>query len=151
MDRLRVLRSFVTITSLATGSLLYILFRPKNLLMFRWADSFGLNASVDSLRTWAHGMDMRLPMWIVYSLPYALWVLAYMLAIDVIWDDTQPFARHVWFWAVPVAAIASELAQGLHLIPGRFDLSDLVSIVLASFIGYGLSSLIGPIEGKATT
>lgn len=151
MTRWPLLRSFLTVASLAAGSLLYILFRPESLLMFRWAESLGLSSSIDSLRTGAHSLELHLPMWTVYSLPYALWVLAYMLAIDIIWGDTQPFARHVWFWSIPVAAISSEFAQSLHWIPGRFDLTDVTSIVIASVLGFGLSSQSIQSEGIATT
>ncbi len=151
MVRWSVLRSFLAITCLATGALLYILFRPKTLLMFRWADSFGLTALIDSLRSSVQGFDSRLPMWTIYSLPYALWVLAYMIAIDVIWGDARPFSRQVWLWSVPATAVASELAQGLHYISGRFDLADLTTILLASILGYGVTNLSRLHEGIVTT
>ncbi|MCB1061172.1 MAG: hypothetical protein KDB65_13195 [Calditrichaeota bacterium] len=149
MARWKAIRSFISITCLATGSFLYLLFRSKSLLMFRWADSIGLNSQIEAARMWIHDVNVQLPIWAIYSMPYALWVLAYMIAIDVIWDGARIFARHVWFWSVPVAAVLSELAQGLHMIPGRFDLTDLASIALASLLGFGVSNVTRQREGIA--
>ena len=48
--------------------------------MFRWTDSLGLTGAIGTMRNLA-GFDRYLPDWIVYSLPFALWVSSYVFLI----------------------------------------------------------------------
>ena len=131
MSRTSKIVSFcLAMACILLGSAIYVLFRPTSLLMFRWIDAIGMTTSIGTMRSWVNGFDKYLPTWIVYSLPFALWVSSYLFFIKVIWWDSTSLVRHVWFWCVPVIAIVTELAQNNNIIPGHFDKVDLVSIVL---------------------
>jgi hypothetical protein len=104
--------------------------------MFHWADSLGLTGLIGTMRTWVDGIDRYLPTWTIYSLPFALWVSSYLFFIKGIWGNSISLVRYVWFWCIPVIAIAAELAQSMHIIPGRFDIVDLVMIILATILGF---------------
>jgi len=131
------IRSFIlAVICLLAGSLIYILFRPTTLLMFNWTESLGLMNIISSMRAWADGYDKFLPGWIIYSLPFGLWVSSYMFFIDCIWGRSQALALHVWFWAVPVIAITAEFVQLFSIIPGHFDFIDLLIIFLAAIFGF---------------
>jgi hypothetical protein len=117
--------------SLFLASAIYILFRSESLLMFRWANSLGLLPFIHSLRSYSLGLKPIIPAWVVYSLPFALWTISYMLFIQAIWFGHKSIYRVIWFWAVPVISVAAELGQYPRLVPGTFDIFDLLTIVFA--------------------
>jgi hypothetical protein len=118
------------------GLILYILFRPTTLLMFHWADALGLTGSIGTMRTWVNGFDRYLPTWIVYSLPFALWISSCLFFIKGIWWNSTSLVRHAWFWCIFLIAIATELAQSICIIPGRFDRVDLITIILGTILSF---------------
>jgi hypothetical protein len=117
--------------SLLLGSAIYILFRSESLLMFRWANLLGLFPLIHSLRLYSLEVKPVIPAWVVYSLPFALWTVSYMLFIQAIWFGHKSIYRVIWFWAVPVISLASELGQYRRFVPGTFDIFDLLTIAFA--------------------
>jgi hypothetical protein len=135
-------------TCLFAGSAVYVLFRPTTLLMFHWADALNLTHSVQKIRDSASGLELIFPAWFVLSLPFALWVLAYLFLIDSVWADSKSPARFVWFWCVPLLAIIAELAQAERIIPGCFDWADLTAIMFAIILGVFATSIHHPKKEK---
>jgi len=121
--------------ALGLGSAIYILFRPRSLLMFSWFDWMGLGAVIDSLRSEWHGFAEHLPAALLGSAPFALWVLAYMLLIEAIWAGERTVRKAMWKWTVPLAAVCAEVGQIGTLVPGTFDYLDLLAISLAILAG----------------
>jgi len=109
--------------------------------MFHWADALGLTHSVQLMRASASGLEGLLPAWVVFSLPFALWVLAYLFFIEAVWAYSRSWARLAWFWCIPLVAISAELAQNLHVIPGKFDWIDLAAIIFAVILGFSTTSI----------
>ncbi len=124
----------LAIICLLTGLALYLLYRPKTLVLFRWVEAVGLIFIVDILRDLLNGTIYYIPGWIIYSLPFALWVVAYMFFIEYIWGQSRSSAKRFWIWLAPFAAISFEIAQGLRLIPGHFDLMDVVVLIIAVIV-----------------
>jgi len=93
------------------------------------------------MRASASGLENLLPVWFVFSLPFALWVLAYLFFIEAVWAHSKDRARFIWFWSIPVIAICAELAQVKHIIPGSFDWGDLVTIIFAIVLGFSTTSI----------
>lgn len=118
--------------SVFLASTIYILFRPESLLMFRWANSLGVLPSIHSLREYSQGLKPIIPAWVIYSLPFALWTASYMLFVQAIWAGHKSISRAIWFWAVPVISLTAELCQYARLVPGTFDILDLLTIVFAA-------------------
>lgn len=131
----------VAAACLILGSALYVLFRPATLLMFHWADELNLTHSIRLMRASTGGLENLLPAWFIFSLPFALWVLAYLFFIEALWAHSQDWARLVWFWSIPLIAICAELAQIKHIIPGRFDWGDLAAVILAIVLGFLTTSI----------
>ncbi|MCK5861382.1 MAG: hypothetical protein KAH38_02785 [Candidatus Hydrogenedentes bacterium] len=131
------------------GSAFYVLFRPTSLLMFHWADMMGMNASIATMRIWVDGFDKYLSDWIVYSLPFALWVSSYLFFIKGIWWNSTSLVRHVWFWCIPVIAIVAELAQNISIMPGHFDKVDLITIILGTIFGFVAIDFNQPNKGES--
>jgi hypothetical protein len=103
--------------------------------MFEWYHALGLTRLIGTMRTSLTGFNSHLPPWIVYSLPFALWVASYILLIKVIWWRSAAVVRHVWCGCIPVIAIAAEVGQGIHVVPGTFDIVDLITILFGTLVG----------------
>jgi hypothetical protein len=141
----------VAAACLILGSAVYVLFRPTTLLMFHWADALSLTHSVRSMRASASGLENLLPAWFVFSLPFALWVLAYLFFIEAVWAHSKSWKRLVWFWCVPLIAISAELAQVKNIIPGSFDWEDLAAIIFAVILGFSTTSTHNLKKGERET
>ena len=148
IKRKQTLNIVIAVGCLLVGLTLYVLFRPTSLRVFHWADSVGLTEVIGTLRTWVAGFNRYLPAWGIYSIPFALWVSSYLFFIQCIWRDSTSLARHVWFWCIPLIAIAAELAQGGYIIPGQFDLGDIIALILATILSFLYQNLTHSQKGK---
>ncbi len=124
--------------ALGSGSVLYLLFRPRSLLMFEWFNHAGLMPLVDNMRGALRRVVAEPDGFIVHSVPFALWVLAYMLLIETIWGGSRSSPKTFWKLSLPSIAILSELAQALRLLPGTFDPLDLAALGGAVLLGWFL-------------
>ncbi len=145
MKKGQIISLITAIVSLLVGSFIYILFRPTSLVMFDWFNSMGLSDLINSMRSSAEGVDKNFPRWVVFSLPYALWVLSYMFFMSGIWWNSKSKTRHFWLWSAPIVAVVTEIAQllvvvpgfeelvhnALGFIPGEFDIVDLIALLVA--------------------
>lgn len=104
------------------GGLIYITFRSENLRMFAWAKELGISNYVWNIRE-SFG-DIQINDFVKYSLPDGLWLLAYLLIVDTIWNDSERF-KVFFISALPVIAISSEIMQMFGLMHGVFDFYDL--------------------------
>lgn len=120
--------------TLIVGGLIYISFRVDSLVMFRWFCSFSLKNLIDSLREMTLVYKSFLPDWLLYSLPDGLWVFSYVSLILLLWDNELSGLNIFWIFLMPILAIASELGQLLNLIPGTFDIIDLIFYILGTIM-----------------
>ncbi len=116
--------------SLWSGAMIYILFRPTNLLMFNILYSIGLMDFVNSIRP-----NLRdIPEWIIYSLPDGLWLFSYCLFIGSIWNFELKRCFCV-LMILPIYAILHEIGQNVHFVSGTFDWIDLTTYLTAFVLG----------------
>lgn len=114
---------FLAIVTLTVGGGIYILYRPETLLMFKWTDTLYLNSLVKDLRQLT---SIYTPSdFVIYNLPDGLWSIAYFLIMLSIWGkiDKECIA---WFCLMPFFALFSEFMQLTPLMPGQFDVWDVV-------------------------
>lgn len=111
---------------LAGSTFIYLVFRADNIIGYRLVYNLGLSGMLDSVRTALGGVN--LPEFVIYSLPDGLWLVSYMLLVDSLlpYHPTKP----LWMLALPANAIVSEVAQYWHLLPGNFDVWDLICYVI---------------------
>lgn len=131
----RAFKLFVAVSTLLYGSFLYIGFRSKSLLMFDWTDALHLGWLVESIRSVAAQYETSHHIQFVYSFPYALWVISFCSSVGFIWHREHSNSVLLWRLAGPTIAIGSEIQQLLGLLPGTFDVMDLLVLALASIIG----------------
>ena len=68
---------------------------------------------------------------IKYNLPAGLWLFAYMFVIDAVWGKDKNRVSMYFLYVLPLLAVASEFMQFVGLLPGTFDVMDLLSYVSA--------------------
>ena len=120
---------------LLIGGVIYVLWRPVNLRLFRWLEALNIYALVITARR----VLPSLPEWATYSLPAGLWMYSVVAALTFIW---MPDRRGWWLLWVSLALLlgpGGEVAQLCGLIPGRFDPVDLISYLLTGGLALALT------------
>lgn len=130
-------KTYILLSALliSIGELVYILYRPLTLYMFKPLELMGLLDDVRALRSahWFPPIE-TVPEWVVYSLPDGMWLLSYMFAMEFIWNNDGKHIRLFFVWAMPAAIIAHEFCQLMGLASGTWDILDLTSYSIAIII-----------------
>lgn len=116
------LQFFAAIVLLAAGGIIYLLYRPTTLLLFRIINATGLSKQVGQWRTAAQACS--LPDITVYCLPNGLWAAAYILLIHRAYRNRSNATRMAWAAVIPAIGIISELLQVVGIVPGTPDWND---------------------------
>jgi len=124
--RKKIIEIIAAILLLIIGGLIYLTFRTKSLVMFSWVEAIRLDGFVDALRE--NKTTFKIPYFIKYCLPNALWTLSYILMVDAIIrkDNNKLF----WTIVLPIIASVLEIFQIWKIIPGTFDIADLLCFLL---------------------
>ncbi len=101
------------------GSMIYILFREKNLLMFEWFSYFKLDFIIDFLRNNFYEYRTYIPKSVLFSLPDALWVYSFTMFLSIY------FKNKIILSAIFVGSIITEILQ-LWFVVGTFDIYDVI-------------------------
>lgn len=118
---------------LMLGGLVYLLFRPRTLLLFHVADAMGLSPFITQLRSGVEGIV--LPNWVVNCLPDALWAGAYVLLVDCVMRGRPVKLRLLLAAVIPVLGVVSEALQACGWLSGTFDWLDIVAY-MAPYVLY---------------
>lgn len=106
---------------LLLGGGIYLFFRPDTLLMFQWAEFLQVRSFIDSVRAIIHENGFTLPPLIIYSLPDALWAYSLVHFVRILWNKPNE-----WYFLAISGGILPELLQIPGIVPGTFDLLDLI-------------------------
>ena len=93
--------------------------------MFDWFRGLGISNFINSIRV--DSDKQNLYGWLKNSMPAGLWLFSYLLIIDSIWGKKKIAVYWCFLYILPVIAILSELMQYFKLLPGTFDIIDLLS------------------------
>ena len=118
----------VALLLILTGGMIYVLYRPENLLLFRVTDSLGITPLIDTLRS--NSSRVMLPSFIVNSLPAGLWTASYLLMMYITTKFHTRRIRLMLALPLPISAIALEFMQLLGWCPGTFDIYDLICYIV---------------------
>ena len=108
-------------TPLFIGCLIYILFRTDTLLY---------NKLLGNLFTPIASPNTFLQRILVFSLPDGLWAMSYTMLIFHLRKD-KTVRTLIWSIIIPIVGILSEIGQLYYLIPGTFDIIDLIMYIVA--------------------
>ena len=131
----------VAVISLLLGCFFYLGFRQETLLMFHWAARLDIIEFVKGVRIAANEAKFLRDTYVIYSVPYGLWVISFCSFVGAVWHEDTSAASVVWRLAAPIIAIGSEGLQFLGLLPGVFDKGDMMTLLFASIVGVTISFL----------
>ena len=120
--------------TLLLGGLIYILFRQDTLKMFSWFDNINLSTAISELRLFTVPFSGHFPNWFLYSLPDGLWLFSYLSVLLAVWDNVISKHNIHWLLLVPMVAIFSEIGQLFEIVPGTFDIFDLIFYLLGTVL-----------------
>tara|TARA_B100001989_G_C24117498_1_gene259329 strand:- start:25 stop:405 length:381 start_codon:yes stop_codon:yes gene_type:complete len=103
------------------GCLIYTSFRTDYLIY---------NKLLGNLFTPLTYADTFLERVIIFSLPGGLWAMSYSILIFHIRKD-KTFRTIIWSLIIPFIGVFSEIGQFHFLIPGTFDVMDLIMYIAA--------------------
>jgi len=127
-----ICQSILSLFLLGVGGSIYLLFRPKTLLMFKWVELLGLNEYIDRLRDMVSGITLNHIT--LYSLPDGLWLASYIIVVNTIVSKDNKVNLLFWSFLLPAIAVTFEILQIPGVIPGVFDVFDLICYILPLLI-----------------
>lgn len=111
---------------LIAGGVIYLFIRPSYFVLHAIANKLQIIEPVYIIREAAIPFYTNLPNIIVYNLPDGLWIYSFTSAILFVWN------YQLNRWSIPFCllplfiGIGSEIGQFINLIPGTFDILDII-------------------------
>lgn len=113
--------------SMLIGSMIYILFREKRLLMFKWFKFIKLDFVINFLRDSFYKYRIYIPKNILFSLPDALWVYSFTMFLSIY------FKNKIILSSIFVGSMIIEILQ-LWFVTGTFDMYDVIYMFILYLI-----------------
>lgn len=134
---IRALKIAALFLPVVVGGFIYIIFRTERLIMFNWFEYLRLSDQINILKNIRNICSF--PNWVIYSLPDGLWTFSYVSISLQIWKFSMTRQNIFWIFSIPIVAVLSEFFQLFRLIPGTFDLIDIIFYLLGASMPYYLS------------
>ena len=99
----------VALLLILTGGMIYVLYRPESLLLFRVTDSLGMTPLIDIVRP--NTSKVMLPSFMINSLPAGLWTASYLMMMYITTKFHTRRIRLMLALPLPVMAIVLELIK----------------------------------------
>lgn len=130
------MRMIVALALVVTGAIIYMLFRDKTILIFKWIDIFHLDNALDYCRNLTR--NITVPDFVKFCVPDGLWLASYILVMDTIWHNEDLGKQLFWCLLLPAISILSEIMQYFGMLVGTYDFGDLVcySMPVALYLIY---------------
>ena len=120
----KIIRAFF---SMFIGSMIYILFREKRLLMFKWFKFIKLDFVINFLRDSFYKYRIYIPKSVLFSLPDALWVYSFTMFLSIY------FKNKIILSSIFVGSMIIEILQ-LWFVTGTFDMYDVIYMFILYLI-----------------
>ena len=130
-----MIRAAHVVVPLVLGVLVYVGWRSTEVTLVGWVPS----SIVTALRGFA--AHVPLPSIVVGTAPDVAWGWSFGAMMGIVWNG-RPWSRRKigWLCAGALVAAYAEIGQLWQLPPGRFDVVDLLGIVVGYAIGVALGS-----------
>jgi len=113
------------------GITVYTLWGSKHLIIYRWLGD-SVSGNISRIQNSSAIQNIKVPNWIKYNVPDGLWLYSLTTLIIFIWQKKLNIYSLPWILLCPFLAFGSEIGQGLKIIPGTFDVIDLLAYSLAT-------------------
>ncbi|QSZ27544.1 hypothetical protein ACETAC_01060 [Aceticella autotrophica] len=123
------MRYFKPLASILVAIIIYVVFRSKNLILYKW-----IGVSTNSiLILFSRNIQNNnyFLNWIIYSLPDGLWLYSLTTIMILIWRNEASKIKYLFIYVGFTIAISHELGQFLHIFRGTFDVGDIVAYIMA--------------------
>lgn len=122
----------ISVISLLIGFLIYIAYRSETLLMFHWFRDLSIHHSILKIRD---TINITIPNWAIFSLPYAFWNFSLGTSLIAIWYEKMDNLIKIGIVSlVLLSGVVIELLQGINLIRGTFDIIDFILLNISAII-----------------
>lgn len=133
----------LSIVLLCIGELIYLLYRPITLLMFKLFEVTGTISVVHYLRnSRCFPLQKDIPEWVIYNFSDGLWLLSFLLLMEFIWYRNTSHVKLYIIYTISSFIILCELLQYFAVIPGTWDMGDLVAYFIAIIIYHVLAKML---------
>lgn len=122
----------LSIMFILIGGFIYLFFRPHTLKMFVWLRIINCE-HIFQLRDYNH--DLKFIEFLIFSLPNGLWILSLLIILGLIWEKHRIFfiIYSSFFTGI---SILVEFFQKFGLIPGTFDIADILVLLIFHILGF---------------
>ena len=122
----------LSIMFILIGGFIYLFFRPHTLKMFVWLRIINCE-QIFQLKD--YNQDLKFIEFLIFSLPNGLWILSFLIIIGLIWEKYHIFfIIYSSFFAG--ISILFEFLQKVELIPGTFDIADILVLLIFYILGF---------------
>lgn len=128
----RFLACLISLTGLCLGLLIYANLRGDNLILHAFLKNIGLFKGLQLPDTWF--VDLRLPGWFKFALPDGLWMFSLGLIVRAVWNFTWHKLSIFWYSLALTTGLLQELLQKTSLVPGIFDWTDMLFILVGGLL-----------------
>ena len=124
----------ISILFLLLGGFIYLIFRPHTLNMFVW---LGVINCEQIFQLKDYNQDLKFIEFLIFSLPNGLWILSFLIIIGLIWEKYHIFfiIYSSFFTGI---SILFEFFQKFGLIPGTFDIADIIVLLIFHILGFSI-------------
>lgn len=118
------------ITPIVFGAFIYLISRPKTILLFEWIRIIKLETLSNKIREFF--TEYYLPNWVKYNLPDLLWVFGFTSVMLIIWNGIEARFKSFYIFLPLFIGVMSEILQYFNPKYGTFDLLDIIFYSLGS-------------------
>lgn len=130
----KLLTAVLVLFPLFAGGVIYLLWRPDSIILFRWIEWLGVYDHLQVARSAVRGV--KLPYWLLYNYPNGAWTYAFTATLALIWADARP-AKKVIYLLIPLfSGLLLEWGQFLSIYPGTYCRGDVIAHFVGAFWGY---------------
>ena len=116
------------------GTLIYIVYRTDDLIMFNWLSLFGFQDSVNYIRN--NNIFSQAPFWFKYNFSDGLWIYSFTNMIFLLWIDNINKSNFYYIYFFTILACVFELLQFFEIFPGTYDFSDILFYLIFGFLPF---------------
>ncbi len=121
----------IGILFLLIGIFIYLFYRSNSLLFFSWLDFI----NIKSINGFDFNHQSKIQSFLVYSLPNMLWYISFLLIMIGIWGNNKKCFT-LYFCLISLISVGSEILQLFYIIPGTFDIVDLLSMIICIIVAF---------------
>ena len=122
----------LSIMFILIGGFIYLFFRPHTLKMFVWLRIINCEQFFQ-LREYNH--NLKFLDFLIFSFPNGLWILSFLIIIGLIWEKYHIFFI-IYSSFFTRISILFEFLQKVELIPGTFDIADILVLLIFHILGF---------------